>query len=372
MTTNFMGKDGFIWWMGVVESTEDPLKIGRCRVRCYSYHPKREAPPIVNKFQPVPTEHLPWATCLIPANFHNFYGRPNTGDWVLGFFLDGEEAQEPIILGILPGKFNLEKTPFSIHSKGVYSFTKMKNDEFPYGNRNQIINTTNTLVHKDTFQIITLPQDDGEYLLSDRLDAVLNVLKDTIYRPDQTLALYHTNGAKIEITDYANTNKKPVNITKVESLTGSKLEHKKEILNDSGDIEDYTKITHSQSGGVVELKTNITGGNSVDNLSLSLAGASVQIQRNLLGTTLNISHPAGASISMDAEGNIAINGLTVSINSELTTTTAMSVQSLTLPGIGDLAAKIAAMEAEIELAKTLPVAAPPPPPPPAPEPAPAP
>ena len=36
---NIFNKDGFIWFIGVVESrTDDPLKAGRCRVRIYGYH----------------------------------------------------------------------------------------------------------------------------------------------------------------------------------------------------------------------------------------------------------------------------------------------------------------------------------------------
>ena len=31
---DFAGKNGFIWWVGVVEDRQDPLKLGRCRVRC--------------------------------------------------------------------------------------------------------------------------------------------------------------------------------------------------------------------------------------------------------------------------------------------------------------------------------------------------
>ena len=31
------------------------------------------------------------------------FASPRVGDWVLGFFMDGEQAQMPIMLGILPG-----------------------------------------------------------------------------------------------------------------------------------------------------------------------------------------------------------------------------------------------------------------------------
>ena len=32
-TTNFVGKDGFYWWIGEVEDNEDPLHIGRVKCR---------------------------------------------------------------------------------------------------------------------------------------------------------------------------------------------------------------------------------------------------------------------------------------------------------------------------------------------------
>jgi len=35
---NFLGHDGFIWWIGVVEDINDPLTLGRCKVRCFGYH----------------------------------------------------------------------------------------------------------------------------------------------------------------------------------------------------------------------------------------------------------------------------------------------------------------------------------------------
>ena len=35
---NLYAKDGFWWWLGVVEDRLDPLKLGRCRVRILGYH----------------------------------------------------------------------------------------------------------------------------------------------------------------------------------------------------------------------------------------------------------------------------------------------------------------------------------------------
>jgi len=92
---NFIGQDGFVWWIGIVEDIDDPLTLGRCKVRCFGYHPAK-------KDGLVPTEDLPWATSIHPVNTPNLYGAPKLGDWVFGFFLDSMTAQEPAILGYLP------------------------------------------------------------------------------------------------------------------------------------------------------------------------------------------------------------------------------------------------------------------------------
>ena len=91
---DFTGKNGFIWWVGTVEDRKDPLKLGRCRVRCVGWHSD-------NKMN-LPTKDLPWATPSLPTNNPNPYA-PKEGDMVFGFFVDGENAQEPVILGVLPG-----------------------------------------------------------------------------------------------------------------------------------------------------------------------------------------------------------------------------------------------------------------------------
>jgi len=92
---NFIGQDGFVWWIGVVEDINDPLTLGRCKVRCFGYHPAK-------KTDLVPTQDLPWALTIHPLNTPNLYGTPSLGEWVFGFFLDALSAQEPAILGYLP------------------------------------------------------------------------------------------------------------------------------------------------------------------------------------------------------------------------------------------------------------------------------
>jgi len=92
---NFIGLEGFIWWIGVVEDRQDPEQLGRVRVRCFGWH--------TDEKDKIPTDQLPWAHPVIPVNNPNVY-TPKEGDMVFGFFIDGENAQNPAIMGVLPGK----------------------------------------------------------------------------------------------------------------------------------------------------------------------------------------------------------------------------------------------------------------------------
>ena len=110
----FMGQDGFIWWIGVVEDNNDPLLIGRAKVRIFGYHPKTTA----NDASPSSTNnqlgvaYLPWAIPIMPLNMGNAYGKIAVGEWVFGFFLDGENAQEPAMIGYLPAAYKQKSMSF--------------------------------------------------------------------------------------------------------------------------------------------------------------------------------------------------------------------------------------------------------------------
>ena len=90
---NFLGHDGFVWWIGQVVSIDDPMTLGRCRVRIFGYH---------GEIKDIPDEDLPWAVSIHPVNTPNLYGTPRVGDFVFGFFLDALAAQEPAMLGYFP------------------------------------------------------------------------------------------------------------------------------------------------------------------------------------------------------------------------------------------------------------------------------
>ncbi len=98
---SLLNADQFSWFTGVVENIMDPLELGKIQVRCIGYHTENK--------EYIPTFTLPWATIAQPPGMSSFssFGLSTTGiqqgTWVVGFFKDGQNAQDPVIIGALPG-----------------------------------------------------------------------------------------------------------------------------------------------------------------------------------------------------------------------------------------------------------------------------
>ena len=103
LRTNFVGKDGFIWWIGQIPPVESWIGQAngggwgnRYKVRIMGYHPYNTSE--------LPDEDLPWAGVILPPGNTGSAGVSKSvkfqpGDTVIGFFLDGENAQIPMIFG---------------------------------------------------------------------------------------------------------------------------------------------------------------------------------------------------------------------------------------------------------------------------------
>jgi len=97
-----MNKD-FLWWTGVVEDRDDPEMLGRCRVRILGYHS--------DSTTDIPTDELPWAYPAMPINTRprSTPIGPVEGTWVMGFFRDGESAQQPVMTHVLDSGYKPEE-----------------------------------------------------------------------------------------------------------------------------------------------------------------------------------------------------------------------------------------------------------------------
>lgn len=89
------------WWVGLIEDREDPLRMGRVRVRIINIH--------TDNLAVLPTEELPWAVVMQPTTSAALSGIGTApvgllpGTWCVGFFLDSEEMQQPVVMGTLGG-----------------------------------------------------------------------------------------------------------------------------------------------------------------------------------------------------------------------------------------------------------------------------
>ena len=125
---DFMSLEGFVWWYGVVEDRKDPLYLGRVKVRCIGFHTDDKTE--------IPTEELPWAEVIQPITSAAISGIGRTptglieGTHVFGFFRDGAEAQEPVVLGSSGGI----PEDFANPNFGFYdprTLTERKNSPYP-------------------------------------------------------------------------------------------------------------------------------------------------------------------------------------------------------------------------------------------------
>jgi hypothetical protein len=103
-----MGQEGLKWWVGVVEDRgtgqfsgePDNLCIGRMKVRIKGKHTDNKSD--------LPTKDLPWCYTLMPTTSGGIsgVGSSPTGiveqSKVVGFFMDGDGGQVPIVFGVLP------------------------------------------------------------------------------------------------------------------------------------------------------------------------------------------------------------------------------------------------------------------------------
>ena len=88
------GLMNLLFWIGVVEQSEDLTDGGRVKVRVFGVHDAET--------ERVDHTDLPWAP-VVDGTMGTATSIPQEGEWVFGAFMDGRDGQHPIVLGLLPG-----------------------------------------------------------------------------------------------------------------------------------------------------------------------------------------------------------------------------------------------------------------------------
>lgn len=83
-----------LFFMGVVENNLDPRLEGRVQVRAFGVHGTNKQ---------IPRDMLPWA--IVAHGNYDPNNIPKINSWVFGVFLDGRDAQQPMVLSLIPTQF---------------------------------------------------------------------------------------------------------------------------------------------------------------------------------------------------------------------------------------------------------------------------
>jgi hypothetical protein len=123
---NHLGRDGFVWWIGQVahrdswkndslpssyldETRQKKAWPERCKVRIIGYHPFRRGE--------LEDKDLPWAHIMMDPVFGSGQGGEGMnsnltgGEVCFGFFLDGDDAQQPVVIGVLSRNKSVKNYP---------------------------------------------------------------------------------------------------------------------------------------------------------------------------------------------------------------------------------------------------------------------
>ena len=115
-----IGKDGMNWWIGQIENDGSDPEYTGANAKDYDYTGKVKVR-IVGYHNPdktiLPTADLPWASCVMPVVYAQRSGMGSVQQlqvtsWVIGFFMDGDSAQIPIIMGSIS-----DQNPEGIYTK---------------------------------------------------------------------------------------------------------------------------------------------------------------------------------------------------------------------------------------------------------------
>lgn len=118
--TSFIGNNDFFWWLGTVQNADDrDARLGRVKVNILGFNKPDEKP-----------ENLPWSIVVAPTSAAMTSGvgyagnQLKPGSFVIGFFLDYPDCQQPVVIGSLLSKIKPVTDKDSIEARdypGAYN-----------------------------------------------------------------------------------------------------------------------------------------------------------------------------------------------------------------------------------------------------------
>lgn len=182
------------WFTGEVVDVNDPVQLGRIKVRIYGIHGDNTIL--------VPDEDLPWAQVLAPITEGGTNGLGNplgiqVGALVFGIFLDGQSSQLPLIFGSIPKYEDLEEEndrkdkSVSPLARGINTIEKTPDEvigepQQPY-NAKYPLNYVHQTARGHVIEIDDSHDSDGE-------GNIINHERIHIYHRSGTFIEMHPNG----------------------------------------------------------------------------------------------------------------------------------------------------------------------------------
>jgi hypothetical protein len=163
LKSNFIGRDGFRWWIGQIPPIDAWNRQAngggwgnRYKVRILGYHPYNESE--------LSNEDLPWAGVLLPSTAgsggaeyaQNPKFRP--GDVVVGFFLDGDNGQIPMIMGTFGRTDQVLTTEYSSPFIPFTGYTDRESNE----DKTNSVKSPRSLSEQQVSQLNQEKEDKGQ------------------------------------------------------------------------------------------------------------------------------------------------------------------------------------------------------------------
>lgn len=166
--------DRFRWWVGVVKDVG--YDRARCRVRIFGVHTAEDETRLSN-------ELLPWALVLYPTtgsqmSSGNISHDLKPGAWVMGFFMDGTDSQQPVIIGVISGGENSSSSSVDRSSANPGQPTNGQN--VPAGQVSTRFNTPSAIAGKNNAEKIYNFFYERLLTIQSRISGDIHIMASTI------------------------------------------------------------------------------------------------------------------------------------------------------------------------------------------------